>query len=270
MAKYAWATDVHLDFLRNDANRIIKFAESLIVDNPTGIFLTGDISVANQLVFHLSAIEKVVQRPIYFVLGNHDYYGGEIEKVRKTMRELSNGSAFLRYMPTAPYLTLSPATAVVGHDGWYDALLGDGQSSTFVMNDWSAISEFVPVNGNRSTIIGLARKLAHEGVTHVHNGIKGATRYHKNIVVLTHYPPFAKAHVYQGKQGDDNAMPWFVSKMMGDMLLDAARSFPQHTFTVLAGHTHGKTTYSPMNNLIVHVGGAEYNQPGLQGCLELG
>jgi hypothetical protein len=29
-------------------------------------------------VFHLSAVEKVTQRQIYFVLGNHDYYGGEI------------------------------------------------------------------------------------------------------------------------------------------------------------------------------------------------
>jgi 3',5'-cyclic-AMP phosphodiesterase len=75
MSSYAWATDTHLDFLKDDNQRLIQFAESLVLTNPTGIFLTGDISVASKLVFHLSAIERVVQRPIYYTLGNHDYYG---------------------------------------------------------------------------------------------------------------------------------------------------------------------------------------------------
>ena len=87
MSKYGWATDVHLDFVKNDERKLIAFSESLIKDNPTGIFLTGDISIAKQLIYHLSVIEKVVQRPIYFVLGNHDYYGASTEQVRKAMRE---------------------------------------------------------------------------------------------------------------------------------------------------------------------------------------
>ncbi len=269
MSKYAWATDLHLDFLRDDTQRLVQFAESLIVQNPTGIFLTGDLSTARTLIYHLSAIEKVVQRPIYFVLGNHDYYGADIAQVRKAMHELSNVSPFLRYMPTMPYYALSPVTAVVGHDGWYDALHGDGERSTFEMMDWASISEFRAVNGSKATIAELARKLAHEGVTHVHNGIKQAVRYSKNIIVLTHYPPFKEAHIFNGKQGDAGALPWFTSKMMGDMLLDASKSFPSHQFTVLAGHTHGKFSGKMANNLTVHVGAAEYNQPQLQGLIEV-
>ena len=83
MTKYAWATDCHLDFLKNDNKRLIAFAEGLIQQQPTGIFLTGDISVASQLVYHLSAIERVVQRPIYFVLGNHDCYRRSIAGTRR-------------------------------------------------------------------------------------------------------------------------------------------------------------------------------------------
>jgi len=269
MPHYAWATDIHLDFLRDDDQRLVTFAESLIKNNPTGILLTGDLSVAPKLVYHLSAIERVAQRPVYFVLGNHDYFGGQIDEVRKRMKELSRMSSFLRYMPTMPYYGLTPTTAVVGHDGWYDAHIGDWQGSNYQMVDWKAIHDFRQVNSNKATIVTQARKLAHEGVLHVHEGIKRATRYHKNIIVLTHYPPFRETHVHEGKVGDEHAQPWFTSKMMGDMLLAASQAFPNHTFTVLCGHTHGKFEGKITNNLRVLVGGAEYDRPELQGLVEV-
>lgn len=269
MAKYAWATDTHLDLLANNSQAIIQFAESLVAQDPTGIFLTGDIATAKNVVYSLSAIERVVKRPVYFVLGNHDYYGANTEQVRKTMRELTNGSPFLRYMPTMPYYALTPTTALIGHDGWYDALYGDFQTSDFGMNDWSAIGDFAPVNGNKATIVSVARKLAHEGVTHVHDGIKKAVRYHKNIVILTHVPPYPETHFYAGQRGEMSATPWFTSKMMGDMLRDASKAFPNVNFTVLAGHTHGKADVKIANNLTVHVGAADYYRPALQGLIEV-
>lgn len=269
MTQYAWATDTHLDLLANNSQALIQFAESLVASNPTGIFLTGDIATSKSVVYNLSAIEKIVKRPIYFVLGNHDYYGSSTEQVRKVMRELTNTSPFLRYMPTMNYYALTPSTAVIGHDGWYDALYGDFQSSNFSMNDWSAIQDFALVNGNKSTIVSVARKLAFEAATHVHDSIKKAIRYHKNIVILTHVPPYPETHFYRGARGDMEATPWFTSKMMGDMLRDAANAFPNVNFTVLAGHTHGKVDLKISNNLTVHVGGAEYYKPALQGVLDV-
>ncbi len=146
MAKYAWATDIHLDHIDDDV-RLVDFAKSLIVTEPSGIFITGDISVAPRLVYHLSVIERVCQRPVFFILGNHDFYGGEIEPIRKSMRDLSNLSQFLRYMPLSPYVALTPGTALVGHDGWYDAMYGDANRSKFFMNDWGAIKDFVQHSG---------------------------------------------------------------------------------------------------------------------------
>lgn len=280
MSKYAWCTDIHLDHIDDDV-RLVDFAKSLVTTEPPGIFITGDISNATRLVYHLSVIERVTQRPTFFILGNHDYYGGEIEPVRKAMRELTNMSQFLKYLPLSPYVALTPTTALVGHDGWYDALNGDGDKSRFMMNDWVAIKDFVPHSGgaqfmrmqrdlrDRAGLIAHARKLAHEGVLHVHNGIKSAARYHKSIIVLTHYPPFAESHIYNGQIGDSDAQPWFTSKMMGDMLMDASRAFPGVNFTVLAGHTHGKYDGRPAANLQVHVGGADYGRPGLAGLIEV-
>jgi Icc protein len=269
MARYSWATDIHLDHLGGDNQKLIRFGESLVKDNPSGVFLTGDLSIANQLIFHLAALERIVQRPVYFVLGNHDYYGAPIEPLRQRMRELTNVSPFLRYMPTMPYYSLTPATAVVGHDCWYDANHGDWQNSSFHMADWTAIHDFLPVNGNRATIVSQARLLAHAGVKHIHDGIKAATKYHKNIVVLTHFPPFPQAHIHEGQVGDNSALPWYTNKMLGDVMTDASKSFPGVNFTVLAGHTHGKATYQAAANLRVHVGGAEYGNPQLQGLIDV-
>lgn len=279
MAKYAWCSDIHLDHLINEL-QIEEFANQLINDNPAGIFVTGDISNAKQLVYHLSVLERNTQRPTYFVLGNHDYYGGSIDDVRKSMRELSNISPFLKYMPTLPYLGLSPTTALVGHDGWYDALNGDWQKSRFIMSDWGYIHDFVPHSGGprfldvgnvaaKGAIVSLSRKLAHAGVMHVMEGIKSAVRYHKNVIVLTHFPPFAESHIHEGKVGDDYAQPWFTSKLMGDMMLDAARAYPNVNFTVLSGHTHGKYDGEFGKNLRVHVAGAEYGQPRLASMIEV-
>jgi len=269
MAYYAWATDLHLEFLGADNNLIVQLAEQLVSKGPTGIFLTGDISVSHKLVQHLAIVDKTVQRPTYFVLGNHDMYGSSTETVRKAMRELTNVSPFLRYMPTMLYQPLTALSAVVGADCWYDAQLGNWKRSTMGLSDWTSIQDFRLVNGNRATIVEQARKLAHEGVTHIAEGIKQATRYHKNIIVLSHVPPYAQCHVYNGQQGDDNAMPWFTCKLLGDVMLDAAKAYPNVQFTVLAGHTHGKCEAKITKNLKVLVGGAEYGKPALQGTVEV-
>ena len=279
MARIAWATDIHLDFLNEES--VIKFAEGVRKQNVNGLILTGDISVTQGLVLHLSMLERVLQVPIWFVLGNHDYYGGYTEGVRQQMTELTNMSGFLKYLPTTPYVNLTRDTVLVGHDGWYDALYGDAANSRFIMADWKKIGDFVDAGALQeggwssgmpviSNIIPKARELAHEGVQHVHDGIKAAMRYKpKNVIVATHFPPFKEAHLHEGKLGDDHAQPWYTSKMMGDMLLSASRTFPDVQFMVLAGHTHGKFSGNITENLICHVGHSDYGRPALADVFEI-
>ena len=274
MTTFAWCTDIHLDFLSEE--QIISFAESISKAGFDGVLLSGDISNSNEIVYHLSILERVINKQIFFVLGNHDYYGGSVVDVRKKMKELTNMSSYLRYLQTLPYIKVNDSTAIVGHDGWYDGLNGNAKSSRFIMSDWTRIAEFAPyakkavgmygsdVQINKPKIIEVSQKLAHEGTLHVMNGIKAASRKFKNIVVLTHFPPFKETHFYNGKIGDDDAQPWYTSKMMGDMLLDASKAYPEHIFTVLCGHTHGKCTSKITHNLTVHVGAAEYGKPAIQ------
>jgi predicted MPP superfamily phosphohydrolase len=274
MNTYAWATDIHLDTLGNDPVAITDFGKFLVKDAPHGVFLTGDLSNAKNLVYHLSILEKACERPIYFVLGNHDFYGASVETVRKTMRELTNMSQYLKYLPTTQYVALSPTTALIGHDGWYDGLYGDYKSSRFVMNDWIDIKEFADINSVTREVMGLtprypiivkqAQALAMEAVRHVHDGIKAAVRYHKTIIVLTHFPPFEESHIHNGRVGDPGAQPWYTSKLMGDLLKQASTAYPKVRFEVFCGHTHGKWDGQIAKNLFCHVGGAEYMHPELQ------
>ena len=278
MAKFAWCTDIHLDTVK-DEGTFDKFAASVISSNPSGIFLTGDISTAKDIVFHLSVLERLFSRPIYYVLGNHDFWGGKTADVRNTMRELGNVSQYLRYLPNTQYLSLDNKTALVGADGWYDALNGNYAQSSMVLNDWFRIGDFAEVHGgkklvsrneiDRKGIAEIAKKLAHESVTHVHNSIKAAARYHKRIILLTHVPPFEESHTYNGAKGDVDAAPWYTSKMMGDMLRQAATAYPNVNFDVYCGHTHGKYEGMIEKNLRVNVGHADYGTPQLQSLVEV-
>jgi len=277
--RYAWLSDIHLDALQNE-NALVEFAKTLSTSSVDGFFVTGDISTANDVVCHLSIIEHATQKPVNFVLGNHDYFGSDIATVRKKMNQLCLISSHLKYMSQVSYTQLTPTTALVGHDGWYDALYGDVLSSNFMMADWVHIADFKIHSGGLSfmktgslkdkpQLIALARQLAHEATTHVMEGIKAAAKSYKNIVVLTHVPPFVESHFHMGKPGDKNAHPWFTSKMMGDMLRSASLTYPNINFLVLAGHTHGYSNIQITSNMKCCIAAAEYASPKVADIIEV-
>lgn len=257
MTRLTWCSDVHLEFLSDES--IVRFSESLASYPSDGIVLTGDISNASKLVYHLSVLERIVSRRVFFVLGNHDYWGSSVENVRKKMHELHNVSQYMKYLSELSYVPVSPVTAVIGHDGWYDAIHGNWQTSNFGLNDWNNVHDFISVGGsaNRASIVGVSRKLSLEAATSVMNSIKAAVRYHKNIVILTHVPPVPS------KLGDADGVPWFTSKLMGDCLIAASRAYPDVKFTVLCGHQHAVEKHTLANNMIVHVAGATYGSPAI-------
>ena len=90
----------------------------------------------------------------------------------------------------------------------------------------------------------------------------------RKIVVLIHVPPFKESCMHEGKISNDDYLPFFSSKMTGDVLLEIARANPEVDFLVLCGHTHSSSYYQPLDNLIVKSGGAEYYNPIIQEVIE--
>jgi Icc protein len=140
MYKALWVTDPHLDFLKED--EVLRFYKQIAGENPDCILLGGDISIATRLQHHLELLEQAVKKPIYYVLGNHDFYRGDIESVRGIARKLT---PHLRWLGSTGIVKLTPNTCLIGHDGWGDARLGDFDGSDVRLNDivyFDELSEF--------------------------------------------------------------------------------------------------------------------------------
>ena len=74
--RLAWLTDIHLNFLH--PLRARAFLASLADTEADAFLIGGDIGEATDISQHLNALAHRLQRPIFFTLGNHDFYRGSI------------------------------------------------------------------------------------------------------------------------------------------------------------------------------------------------
>ena len=84
--RLTWISDAHFEHL--EAEQITQFLEEVAKLETDAVLLGGDTTLAENLNRHLRQIETAINLPIYFVLGNHDYYGGSIEEVRSSAQEI--------------------------------------------------------------------------------------------------------------------------------------------------------------------------------------
>jgi predicted phosphohydrolase len=255
----AWATDVHLDFLKTD-EAVLEWIEDCVKPIPGDILLlTGDISLAPSILHHLRMIEKHSKKHIYFVAGNHDYWDGSFDELRSEFRKLEPLTDGITWMGAVDFVPVGETMALVGHDGWYDARNGDLANSRFCMNDWYRIKEFA---AHPDRIVDISRHLADEATNHVVAGVEKAISAGKTkIVVMTHFPTHPEACRYKGGPSEPTALPWYSSKVMGDALERLAEENPRVTINVLCGHTHSAASFEKRSNLRIIVGKAEYGDP---------
>jgi len=276
----AWATDIHLDFLADP--QVLAFAELLAESKPEAVVLSGDLSHAETLEHHLRLLAQGIRCPIYFVLGNHDYYGSSIAAVREAVGDLCARKPRLRWLPACGVVALSEQTAMVGVDGWADARLGDPDDTPVILNDFIHIEDLAdtldprvratPVllrTTSRAALHAKLRALGDEEAARCRALVESALASHQHVVVVTHVPPFADACWHDGKRSDPDWLPYFSCAAVGDTLRSLAQQHPTRSLTVLCGHTHGAGEAQIEPNLRVLTGGAVYRRPQLQQLLEL-
>ena len=262
--KLAWLTDIHLNFLDRDARN--NFYQEILNTRCDAILVSGDIAEAPSLVELLNEMSAAAKKPIYFVLGNHDYYRGQIQEIKKTMIALSKGKNQLYWLPASGIQILSNNSILVGQDGWADGRLGDYANSRVSLNDSRMIADlFQEKILGKFQLLEKMQQLADADAMQMRADLLQAVSQNpKKVIVLTHVPPFKEACMYDGKISGEDWVPYFSSKIMGDVLIKIAHENPAIEFLVLCGHTHGEAKYQPINNLIVEVGRAEYYQPAIQ------
>jgi Icc-related predicted phosphoesterase len=91
----------------------------------------------------------------------------------------------------------------------------------------------------------------------------------RDVIVLTHVPPFRESCWHEGGISNDDYLPHFACRAVGERLAGIMRDRPDKAMTVLCGHTHSSGSARILDNLIVYTGGAQYGEPELQRVFEL-
>jgi predicted MPP superfamily phosphohydrolase len=266
--KLAWATDIHLNHAGEAARR--TFCQS-VREQADALLVTGDIAESPILGSTLTSLATLVERPVYFVLGNHDFYRGSIAGTRRQVGCVVGEG--LVYLSQADVVGLTPSTALVGHDGWADGRLGDLDGSDVILNDFLLIDELKHWRDHHTLDKPALRRaieaLGDEAAGYLKSVLTPAAGQYPKVIVATHIPPFREAAWYDGRPSADDYLPFFSCKAMGDVLLEAARSHPKCDLLVLCGHTHGGGEVRMAENLWVVTGPAEYGKPEIQQIMEV-
>ncbi len=260
--RLAWVTDPHLDFVEPD--RIERFCGDLVASGVSGVLLGGDLCEAKELVRWLEFLDSRLGVPIYYVLGNHDYYGSSISAVRGRMADLR--SPTLHWLPGAGSVRLGEEVVLVGHGGWGDCRIGDTEKFV-ILTDYLAIQELsrtvdvealLAGGSDRARLREVLSSLGLEAASALRPMLLEAAGDDRTVLLLTHVPPFREACWHRGGISEEQWLPGFTCKAVGDLLIEVASANPDCRFTVLCGHTHGSGHVRMRPNLEVYTAEARY------------
>jgi predicted MPP superfamily phosphohydrolase len=268
--RLAWATDIHLDHASESVRR--KFYKS-VKEQADVLVVTGDIAESRILGSFLTALATLTERPVYFVLGNHDFYRDSIAGTRRQVGYAVNDTKGLVYLSQSGVVQLTPNTALVGHDSWADGGLGDLDGSEVILNDFLLIDELRCWRDahtlDKPALRRVLEALGDEAAGYLKSLLASAAEKYPHVIIATHVPPFREAAWYEGRPSGDDFLPFFTCKAVGDVLLEAAQLHPKCQILVLCGHTHDGGEVQVVENLRVVTGPAEYGKPQIQQIIEV-
>mmetsp|Transcript_29521 Transcript_29521/g.40563 ORF Transcript_29521/g.40563 Transcript_29521/m.40563 type:complete len:268 (+) Transcript_29521:600-1403(+) len=261
--KLAWLTDVHLNFLSEDAK--IKFYREVVDSSCDRVVISGDIAEARSIIEILKGMASEIKKPIYFVLGNHDYYGSDVISIRNKMQELCESEQLLHWLPFSGVQKLENQTIILGEDCWGDGRFGDYGRSRVQLNDSVYIKD-LSVSSSKEDLLRRMQLLADNDAKQLDISLRDAIINLKpaKVLVIIHVPPFRETSMHEGKISNDDFLPFFSSKVTGDVLLKVAAENEGIEFIVLCGHTHSSAFWQPLRNLTVKAGAAIYCKPNIQ------
>jgi len=263
--KLAWITDPHFDHAKLDTWRV--WSDDLIAHAPDALVLTGDLSEGDDVSYQLRCMAETFDRPIYFVLGNHDFYGKSIGETRRQIIDLSREVEHLHYLTDRSPILFGDGAALVGDDGWGDATQGDYENTTVRLNDFQLIEDFC--NSPRETWREILQREGRDSGARLAGKLASLPESVRHVLIATHVPPFRESCWYEGKTTDENWAPFFVCGGVADALRSAAAANPNRMHIVLCGHTHHDGDAEITPNLIVHTGYSRYGTLDIESIITL-
>jgi len=255
-----WLSDLHLGHA-DDAS-VQRFFHDVATTPVDAWLIGGDIGEASSSASFLRAIEASTSQHIYFVLGNHDFYGSSRSAIRHQIGSLTQKSPRLTWLTEAEPQILTSDVALVGDDSWADARFGDASGSLVELNDFHMIDELMELS--REERISALNQLGDEAAARLAPKLARAAAICAHVIVLTHVPPFREAAWHMGRMSSDEYLPWFSCKAVGEAIMASADARPRCRFLVLCGHTHSSGSCTPAPNIRVLTAAAQYGSPHVQ------
>jgi len=263
MTRLAWLTDIHLDHLKPRLQVRQAFAEMVATDSDC-CAISGDISTWHDARL-LGDFAKYYGKPVYFVLGNHDIWGGGFLTAKTQILTLQKEYANLHWLTWMTPVQIAPGVEICGVDGWYDAEFGSWRDSSFEMVDWNAIYDFWGMR--KLDVVMKSRERARDQAALADIQLEQTTS--KKVFFVTHVPPYEQAACHLGQPSSRISVPWYTNKILGLVLDKWAKANPDSELVTLCGHTHSAAEYQRADNHLVLAGAAEYGAPTIQKVFEL-
>lgn len=137
--KLTQITDIHLNFLESADRK--RFYQDIVATKSNAVLVSGDIAEAPTVSDILEGMAQHIAKPIYFVLGNHDYYQSSVESVRQKVTQLSQENPSVNWLPETSLVQLNKDTLLLGEDCWADGRYGNYADSRVMLNDSRMIQE---------------------------------------------------------------------------------------------------------------------------------
>lgn len=253
MIRLIWTTDLHWERLHERERE--EFFESVAELRGTGLIISGDIGEAVTVLEYLADLRERSGLPIYFVLGNHDFYYSSLGKVRAAVRQFAYPPDYY-WLTECPPLTLGEDVALIGHDGWSDARLGDYNGARQAPLDFQHIEDFAGLT--RPARLEFLQQLGDEAAATLRQSLAAALQSHRHVLCITHVPPYLETCVDSSGRVNAERLPFYTCHAVGQMLREVMLGHPDQFLTVLCGHTHEEADKRILPNLRVIVKSAAY------------
>ena len=259
-----WLSDPHLEFCshrtRNDLYRSINQAAGEIV------VITGDISAGPHRSDQYSELAEHVNKPIYFVLGNHDRYGTTFANTEAVVARVMTRFSHLVRLDGSQVIPLNESVALVGVEGWADGLGGEGPSTKARINDFYEIVDFA--TEPEPQVFRAMKERARKYARALRPSLLKALKAYQTTIIATHVPPYEGAAWHDGSPSSGDYQPFFSSPTMGKLIKAAATEHPGKSVLVLCGHTHSPGIYRD-GSILVLTAGARYGYPAISQMIRL-
>jgi len=263
--KLLWLTDTHLD--HSDSSLRQAFYKKLRGEDFDAAVITGDISTSRLLSTHLSELAQAcASRKVYFLLGNHDFYGSSFKEGDRIAAACCAKHSNLQHLGQGEVIRLGPTSALVGHRGWADGRVYGGRRTSQRFPDQDGIRDL----RYHSTYPAYRKmeRLGRESGAYFRRVLPYALASYRNVLIATHVPPFSRAVRFDGRPCEPTKLPHYVNASAGAVIQRVGEHFPQTKITVLCGHAHHGNTVRITDNLEVRVGQARKGAPAIQSVFE--